>query len=81
LLPIGERFSLFGRLGLLHTEQSISVSGGGRSSQGPTQNGQELNLGLGAMFHLTRQLAVRAEWERAMDSEVNLLCLGLQLRF
>ena len=33
------------------------------------------------MFNFTRQLALRAEWERAMDSEVDLLSLGLQFRF
>jgi OmpA-OmpF porin, OOP family len=81
ILPVGERFSVFGKAGLLITEMSARASGstGGSSSNSDSQS--ELHYGVGAMFNLSSRWALRAEWERAEDSEVEMISIGIQYRF
>jgi opacity protein-like surface antigen len=38
-------------------------------------------FGVGAAFNFTRNFAIRAEWERLNDSEIDILSIGLQYRF
>lgn len=56
--PLGNQFSLFGRLGAYHA--TTDVSGAGSASE--DKNG--LTYGLGAQFDLNRNLGLRAEWQR-----------------
>ena len=80
ILPIGERFSLFGKAGVLVTDVSATASGGGISAS-ESSSETELHYGLGATFNLSKRWAIRGEWERAEDSEVELMSIGVQYRF
>jgi OmpA-OmpF porin, OOP family len=80
MLPIGERFSLFGKVGWNLTDQKVTVTGpGGSALDG--DDGGELNFGFGALFHAMPQLGVRLEWERLEKSEVDMISIGVQYRF
>jgi hypothetical protein len=35
----------------------------------------------GAMFNITTNLGLRAEWERLHDSEVDIMSIGIQYKF
>ena len=38
-------------------------------------------LGVGGVFNFSRNLGLRAEFERYNDSEINVLSIGMQYRF
>lgn len=80
MLPIGEQFSLFGKVGLNLTKQKITATGPGGSAL-EQDDGSELNFGFGALFHAMPQLGVRLEWERLEKSEVDMISIGVQYRF
>jgi opacity protein-like surface antigen len=80
IIPLGERFSLFGKFGLLFSDGGATASGaGGSFSDSGSDTG--LHLGVGAMFDITRNFGVRAEWERNDELEVDTMSIGLQVRF
>lgn len=82
ILPLGgDRFGLFGKVGILYTEQEATGSAPGVPTQTETETGSELHYGFGALFNFTRNLGVRAEWERLQDSDVDILSIGIQFRF
>ena len=80
ILPVGQAFELFGKLGLAHTKQKATATGGGVTLT-DRDSGSEAVFGLGAGYNFTPRLGVRAEWERLNDSEVDVISLGLQYRF
>lgn len=67
-MPLGERSSVYGKLGLAHSEQKYS-------SQAPGWNFKENNNGLyaaaGAQFKLTQKVSMYVELERNGDSPRN----------
>lgn len=82
MLPLGgDRFALFGKAGIVYTEQTSIGSAPGVPTQTEKETGSELHWGVGAMFNFTRNLGLRAEWERLQDSEVDILSVGIQFRF
>lgn len=81
ILPLGgDRFALFGKAGILYSEQEVTGSGGGFTIT-ESQDGTEFHYGFGALFNFTRNLGLRAEWERLQDSEVDIISVGIQFRF
>jgi len=80
ILPLNERFSLFGKAGILMTDLKVTIAGGGISSSG-TDDTTELHIGVGGLFNVTDRWQVRAEWERGQDSKLDLLSIGVQYRF
>jgi OOP family OmpA-OmpF porin len=80
ILPLNDRFSVFGKAGILMTTLKATIAGGGVSASDSEDN-TELHLGVGAMFHITERWAVRGEWERAQDSKLDMLSIGIQYRF
>ena len=80
ILPISERFSLFGKAGVLMTTVSATIAGGGVSASDDDDD-TELHLGVGAMFHLTDRWSIRGEWERTQDSKIEMISIGIQYRF
>jgi OOP family OmpA-OmpF porin len=80
ILPLNDRFSLFGKAGVLMTDLKVTISGGG-TSVSESDDATELHIGVGALFNLTERWQIRAEWERAQDSKLDLLSIGAQLRF
>ena len=69
LLPLGERFVLFGRVGAFAARTKASYSSGGsvqlldgRNEQ--SKSSTHLVYGLGGMYDFTPNLGLRAEWSR-----------------
>jgi OOP family OmpA-OmpF porin len=93
ILPLNERFSLFGRAGLSLWNMDFTFTAAGPGGVGiasESRTGFSPLLGIGATFNFTRQLALRAEFERHFSvgdsdttgkSDIDLISLGLQVRF
>ena len=62
-LPLGDKFSLFAKLGVLgwHIDSSAELDGFGSTSM--SASGSSLTYGAGAEFDFTKSFGVRAEWE------------------
>jgi len=78
ILPLNPKFNLFGKIGLYLWDVSGTAPGVTIS-----EDGNDIMFGLGAMWNLTQQFALRAEWEQFdMDGEdVSLISVGAQFRF
>jgi OOP family OmpA-OmpF porin len=80
ILPVGRQFELFGKLGLGSSKQKFTASGPGITVS-DRDSGSDLLFGLGGSFNFSRNFALRAEWERLNDSEVNAFSIGVQYKF
>lgn len=82
-LPLTDHFSVFGRLGYgtIKSQESIAVASGSVTS---ALRGKEYSSGLlfgvGAEYALTKQFAIRGEYQRPA-SDVSLFALGLKYGF
>lgn len=73
LWPLGNNFSLLGKLGLADWEID---------SRGGSADGTDLTWALGAQFDMGRNLGLRATWQRyEADEEIDFLNLGLVWKF
>jgi len=79
IVPLGERFSAFARLGLLQSK--VQAQSAGAVSAAIDHGETELHVGIGAMAHLGRGWALRAEFERLNDTRIDLSTLGVQYQF
>jgi OOP family OmpA-OmpF porin len=80
--PVTEQFSVFGKIGLFIWEAEASdVTGGVPFSE--KDDGTDISFGLGVGYNFTRNLGVRAEWERFKldDADADLLSIGIVWRF
>lgn len=66
ILPLGDKFSLFARLGfnVWNVDASASGTGSGGTAYSGSDDGSGGLYGLGAAYSLTPNLNLRAEWER-----------------
>lgn len=91
ILPIGERFSVFGRVGfsLLNAEGSARITLDG-DSQRISQSSQKSDpvFGIGAEFSMTRHFTLRLAWDRYLDVgtadvsgdiDADLITLGIRM--
>lgn len=78
-LPLGERFELFGKAGLLQNEQESRRVSPNPSTRNRDETG--LHYGLGAKYELTKNWALRGEWEKTDKLKVELLSIGVEYRF
>ena len=94
-LPLGHQFSLYGKLGVYYAETKASANvqqttppfASGSSSQ--SDNNSNLTFGLGARYDFTRNIAVRAEWQRFSKvgsdqtgkGDIDVLAIGGLYRF
>jgi len=85
--PVWQQLSVLGRLGLYYGEGKIDSPVGGDK-----KNTTDLTYGLGAQYDFTRNLGVRAEWQRyskmkfeavgtSTDSDVDVLGVSVLWRF
>jgi len=86
ILPLGDKFSLFARLGVNFWNVDGTVTGtgsGGVASESVSDDGTDWVYGVGAAYNLTKNLSVRGEWERYDfdDGDVDLLSAGISLNF
>jgi len=90
ILPIGERFSLFGRVGLsfmnAEGKARITIDGISDSARQTSQKSDPV-FGVGAEFSLTKHVAIRLAWDRYLDVgtedvtgdvDADLITLGLR---
>ena len=90
--PVAERFSLYGKLGLYRAETEQTITG----TFGPvtrtdsvSESNTDLTFAFGARFDITRNLGIRAEWQRYLDvgggeigeDDIDVLSLGVLWRF
>lgn len=86
ILPLGDKFSLFARLGVNLWDIDVSATGtgtGGTASASDSDDGTDWVYGVGAAYNLTKNLSVRGEWERYDfdDGDVDLLSAGVSWNF
>lgn len=88
ILPIADRFSVYGKLGVYHATtdgqvRTVSV----RADASDTAT--ELTYGFGAAYDITRQMTLRAEYQKYNDmggdnvgkDDIDVLSVGLLFRF
>jgi OmpA-OmpF porin, OOP family len=79
IVPLG-RLALFGKFGFLRSEVDVAASGvGGSGSESDSETG--IHFGLGAMLEITKNVSLRAEWESNDELEVDMMSVGVQVRF
>jgi len=92
ILPVNEKFSLFGRAGVSfwNLDFDLTGSGPGSGTLSESESGVGPLLAFGASFDIARQFILRAEYERHFDlgkddttgkGDVDLLSIGLVYRF
>ncbi len=90
MLPIGEKFSLFGKVGAFYSNADISYKV--RSplltvSGMVEENDTEITYGLGAKYDFGKIFSLRAEWERfagvftSDEHDFDLFSIGIQVNF
>jgi OOP family OmpA-OmpF porin len=87
--PLANKFSVYGRLGFYHSEVTSNASVSGFGSASEDKSTTDLTFGIGARYDITRNLGVRAEWQRYNDmkdafdtkSNVDVLSIGVLYRF
>jgi OmpA-OmpF porin, OOP family len=63
-IPIGEQFSVFARLGVQTSKTTDLFGGTAVAATAPSKNRTDYKAGAGAEFDFTKNVGVRAEWER-----------------
>lgn len=77
MLPLGEQFSVFGKLGAIMWD----IEGGGVAS-GMDDDGTDLVYGLGAQYMFTDRFGVVGEWEwYDIDSDIDVFSIGAVIKF
>ena len=88
MLPLAERFSLYGKAGLYYAEVD-SRSSGVLGSFSASEDNSDFTFGAGVQFDMTRNVALRGEWQRYMDmgggeageSDFDMLSVNVLYRF
>lgn len=92
ILPITQKFSAFGRIGMNYAEAKDSFASSGAvlapSDPSPSKSEANYKLGLGIQYDFTKHVGMRAEWERyrindavGNDGDIDLLSLGVVVSF
>jgi OOP family OmpA-OmpF porin len=91
ILPLNDKFSVFGRLGLNHAEARDSFSGTGAvtvTNPSPSKSDTNIKFGAGLQYDFNQSLGMRLEAERhriddavGNKGDVDLVSVGLVFRF
>ena len=92
MLPLADKFSVFGRLGLQYAQAKDNFSSTGvvinPTNPNPSKNALNYKAGVGAQYDFTQSLGMRAEAERyrindaiGNTGDINMYSLGLVYRF
>ena len=75
--PVGNQFSVYGLAGIARVDAEARGPGGTVSD-----DSNELTYGIGAQYDMSRNLGLRAQWQRYdTDEEVDVLSLGVLWKF
>ncbi len=93
ILPIGDRFSVFGRVGLalmdVEADANVTIDGAATASDAETNRSNGV-YGIGGEFSLSDSFGIRVEWNRYAgvgsdditgDVDIDLISLGLRYNF
>src|SRR5262245_24603403 len=81
IVPLGPVFELFGKIGIFGWESKARDTTSGVPFSGKADD-SDVSFGLGANFNLSRNLTLRAEWERLKAvGDIDLYTAGLLFRF
>lgn len=87
-MPIADRFSIYGKIGLYRADTDVDVAvGAGAGTESDTN--ADITFGIGVRYDFTRNLGVRAEWQRYSDvtagefgeSDLDVISVGVLFRF
>jgi len=94
ILPLTEKFSAFGRLGVIYAEAKNTFTGTGAgasvAASDPNPKKSEINYkyGVGLQYDFTRALSMRGEWERyrvndavGNTGDIDMVSVGLVYMF
>jgi OmpA-OmpF porin, OOP family len=89
VLPLANQFSVYGKLGLYRADTDIDLNVTALGSASRSDSNTDLTFGIGARYDFTRNLGVRAEWQRYSDvaaddfgeSDIDVISLGVLWRF
>lgn len=93
ILPINDAFSAFGKVGLYYSKTTLDVSAtgaGGTAAVSANKTETTPKFGLGANYAFTKNVGVRAEWERYKnlgdnnttgEGDVDLWSIGVSFKF
>lgn len=93
ILPINDAFSAFGKVGLYRSKTKLDVSAtgaGGTAAASASKTETTPKFGLGASYAFTKNVGVRAEWERYKnlgdtnttgEGDVDLWSIGVSFKF
>jgi OmpA-OmpF porin, OOP family len=84
MMPIADKFSIYGKLGMYRGETDASGPGGSIS-----ESTTDLTFGVGVRYDFTRNLGVRAEWQKYSDvgggdigeADIDVISVGVIWRF
>lgn len=82
-LPFTNNFSGFAKLGIIRADVDAKASGGGVTGSADDTS-TEWTAGLGVKYDFTRNVGLRAEWERFNDlggDDADLLSIGVVFKF
>jgi OOP family OmpA-OmpF porin len=80
--PVVPNLDVFGKIGLLSWEGTVSDVYLGLPSSGRNE-GTDVSFGLGASWHITKNVSARLEWERFRvdDTDADLFSVGAVYKF
>ncbi|HSA88317.1 MAG TPA: outer membrane beta-barrel protein [Burkholderiales bacterium] len=89
ILPLADRFSAYGKLGLYRADTDVAVNFVGLGSVTDSDSNTDLTFGIGVRFDITPHLGVRLEWQRYSgvaaadfdEGDVDAMSLGVAWRF
>jgi OmpA-OmpF porin, OOP family len=79
-LPMSDQFSIFGRIGVAHTEQSAKVTIADITQTGNSTKTVGI-FGLGTAYAFTKNVESALEWKWLARTQVNSATLGIRVRF
>jgi OOP family OmpA-OmpF porin len=83
-VPLGDQFSLFGKLGLAANHTSVTGTAGGFSAS-DSGNKSGIMFGAGAAFNVTKNVALTLEYDHfgkvAEDAKAQMWSLGARYKF
>jgi OOP family OmpA-OmpF porin len=86
-MPIADKFSVYGKIGLYRGETDAEVVG--PSAGSASESNTDLTFGVGVQYDFTKNLGVRGEWQRYSDvgggdiegADVDVISIGVVFRF
>lgn len=78
-LPITDKFSVFGKLGLIRWDYEITASGSGVPSQTTSDDGTDSFFGFGASYKINDDWSIRGDYDlyEIDDGDVDMLSLNI----